>query len=223
MFSLRVFFLCSVPWLMDINCYCNANDDFEIQVIDKETRRGVPMVELTTVDDVVYMTDSAGRVALHEPELVGTTVFFKVHSPGYQIARDGFGIEGLRLKVDPGKAAFVELTRVSLAERLYRITGRDIYLDTVRLGHKAPILAPLISGKVVGQDSVQAVIYKNQIHWYWGDTNQLQYPLGLFRTAGAVSLQPSQNGLDPSDGIDLQYFTKEDGFARAMVDVPDKN
>ena len=223
MISLRVFFLCSVPWLMDINCYCNANDDFEIQVIDKETRRGVPMVELTTVDDVVYMTDSAGRVALHEPELVGTTVFFKVHSPGYQIARDGFGIEGLRLKVDPGKAAFVELTRVSLAERLYRITGRDIYLDTVRLGHKAPILAPLISGKVVGQDSVQAVIYKNQIHWYWGDTNQLQYPLGLFRTAGAVSLQPSQNGLDPSDGIDLQYFTKEDGFARAMVDVPDKN
>ena len=40
-----------------------AEQYFEIQVIDKETRRGVPMVELTTVDDVVYITDSSGRVA----------------------------------------------------------------------------------------------------------------------------------------------------------------
>lgn len=198
---------------------CFAGDYFEVQVIDSETRRGIPMAELVTTDDVVYLTDSAGRVALHEPELTGETVFFKVKSPGYQGAKDGFGIEGVRLVLELGKVHTVELNRINLAERLYRITGRDIYLDTVRLGHEAPIAQPLIAGKVTGQDSVQPVIYRDQIHWFWGDTNQLLYPLGLFRTAGAVSNLPRQGGLNPSDGIHLQYFTGANGFARAMAEV----
>ena len=197
-----------------------AEQYFEIQVIDKETRRGVPMVELTTVDDVVYITDSAGRVALNEPELAGATVFFKVQSPGYQVAKDGFGIEGVRLVVEPGKTTTIEVARTNIAERLFRVTGRDIYLDSLRLKHPSPIRQPLIAGQVIGQDSVQPVVYKNQVHWFWGDTNQLQYPLGLFRTAGAVSQLPGNGGLDPSVGVDLQYFTKDDGFARAMADVP---
>lgn len=178
------------------------------------------MVELITVDDVVYLTDSAGRVAFHEPELAGATVFFRVQSPGYEVAKDGFGIAGVRVVIEPGQSKVIELTRTNLAERLYRITGRDIYRDTVRLGHPSPIRNPLISGKVVGQDSVQPAIYKGKIFWFWGDTNQLQYPLGLYRTSGAVSALPSDGGLDPSSGIDLQYFTKDDGFSRAMVEVP---
>ncbi len=197
-----------------------AADLFEIRVIDKETGRGVPMVELTTVDDVVYLTDSAGRIALNEPELNGASVFFKVQSPGYHAAKDGFGIEGVRLIVEPGKSHTIELTRTNIAERQYRVTGRDIYLDTVRLGHTAPIEQPLIAGKVTGQDSVQPAIYGKRLFWFWGDTNQLQYPLGLFRTAGALSTLPKDGGLDPAEGIDLDYFTKDDGFARAMVDVP---
>ena len=63
------------------------------------------MVELITTDDVVYLTDSAGRVALHEPELSAETVFFKVKSAGYQASKDGFGIEGVRLvlgRIVPG-------------------------------------------------------------------------------------------------------------------------
>ena len=157
---------------------------------------------------------------MNEPELAGATVFFKVQSPGYRVAKDGFGIEGVRLEVEPGKAKTIEVARTNIAERLYRVTGRDIYLDSVRLGHPSPIRQPLIAGKVVGQDSVQPVVCKNRIHWFWGDTNQLAYPLGLFRTAGAVSQLPANGGLDPSVGVDLQYFTKDDGFARAMADVP---
>lgn len=199
-----------------------ADQLFEIQVIDKATRRGVPMVELITVDDVVYITDSAGRVALDEPELSRETVFFKVQSPGYQVTKDGFGIEGVRLVVETGTSHTIELTRTNLAERLYRITGRDIYLDTVRLRHPSPIRNPLGSGRVTGQDSVQPAVYRNRLSWFWGDTNRLSYPLGLFRTAGAVSELPANGGLDPSVGIDLQYFTKDDGFARAMVEVPNK-
>ena len=196
-----------------------AEDPIEIQVIDPETQRGIPMVELTTVDDVVYLTDSAGRVAFDEPELSDALVFFKVTSPGYQVAKDGFGIEGVRLKTEAGQTHTIEMTRLNLAERLYRITGRDIYRDSVRLGHSVPLESPVLNGKVVGQDSVQPAVYQNQLYWFWGDTNQLQYPLGLYRTAGAVSELPSQGGLEPSDGINLKYFTKEDGFARAMVEV----
>ena len=199
-----------------------VDGDFGIQVIDSESNRGVPMVSLTTVDDVTYITDNAGWVALREPELADTTVFFKVQSPGYKAAKDGFGIEGVRLKIEPGKSATVTITRTNLAERLYRITGRDLYLDSVRLGHQAPLRNPAGSGMVVGQDSVQPVQIADRLHWFWGDTNRLSYPLGLFRTAGAVSQLPSSGGLDPADGIDFEYFTNPDGFARAMIEVPDK-
>ncbi len=193
-----------------------------IQVIDSETQRGVPMVSLTTVDDVTYITDNAGWVALHEPELAGATVFFKVHSPGYEVAKDGFGISGVRLQIELGKTARIAVKRRNIAERLYRITGRDLYLDSVRLQQPSPLLNPLGSGMVVGQDSIQPVQIGEEMHWFWGDTNRLSYPLGLFRTAGAVSKLPANGGLDPAAGIDLEYFTNPDGFARAMIEVPDR-
>jgi hypothetical protein len=193
---------------------------FEIQVIDSQTRRGVPMVSLTTVDEVVYITDSAGRVALDDSALMGTPVFFKVQSPGYSIAKDGLGMDGVRVNVESGKSRTIEISRTNIAERLYRITGRDIYRDSIQLGHSSPIKNPLGSGKVVGQDTVQPVRYQNKLWWFWGDTNRMAYPLGLFRTAGAVSEPPDRGGLDPSVGIDFHYFLKDDGFVRAMVDVP---
>ena len=40
--------------------------------------------------------------------------------------------------------------------------------------------------------------------------------------AGAVADLPGKGGLDPSVGIDLTYFTREDGFAKEMVPLPDK-
>lgn len=194
---------------------------FGIQVIDNQTQRGVPMISLTTVDDVTYVTDNGGWIALHEPELAGTTVFFKVHSPGYDVAKDGFGIAGVRLQIEPGKTTKITVKRTNIAERLYRITGRDLYLDSVRLQQPSPLLNPLGSGMVVGQDSIQPVQIGDAMYWFWGDTNRLSYPLGLFRTAGAVSNLPAVGGLDPSSGIDLKYFTNPDGFARAMIEVPD--
>ena len=110
-------------------------------------------------------------------------------------------MEGVRLKIEAGARHTIEMTRVNLAERLYRMTGRDIYRDSVRLGHSVPLESPVLNGKVAGQDSVQPAVYQNQLYWFWGDTNQLQYPLGLYRTAGAVSESPVKGGLDPSDGI----------------------
>jgi len=210
--------------IVAVACCQSPADDrfFEIEVIDIATRRGVPMVELTTVDDVTYITDSEGRIALDEPELFGTNVWFRVYSPGHEASRDGFGFAGVRVVIEPGKSKIIELTRTAVAERLYRVTGRDIYLDTVRLGYPARLKHPLGAGLVVGQDSVQAVIYRGQLHWFWGDTNRLSYPLGLYRTAGAVSQLPANGGLDPTDGMDFEYFTDDSGFARAMAEVAEK-
>ena len=43
---------------------------FDIQVVDDATGRGVPLVELRTVNDISYYTDSAGHIAFHEPGLM---------------------------------------------------------------------------------------------------------------------------------------------------------
>ena len=219
-----VFLLVNVAGMSPISVAdeTDSNGYFGIHVVDNETQRGVPMVSLTTVDDVTYITDNAGWVALHEPELTGKAVFFKVHSPGYEVAKDGFGMAGVRLTIEPGKTSNVTIKRKNVAERIYRITGRDLYLDSVRLHQPSPKRNPLGSGMVVGQDSIQPIQIGDEMHWFWGDTNRLSYPLGMFRTAGAVSKLPAHGGLDPSLGINFEYFTNPDGFARAMIEVPDK-
>jgi hypothetical protein len=197
-----------------------AEKYFEIQVQDAETGRGVPLVELVTVNKMRYVTDSAGRVAFFEPGLMGQTVFFDINAQGYEVPKDGFGIAGARLKVEEGGSAVVKLKRLNLAERLYRCTGYGVYRDSVLLGKDVPIAQPLGAGMVAGQDSVLAVPYRGKLYWFWGDTGRMSYPLGLFRMAGATSEQPGKGGFAPSIGVNLKYFTAKDGFCRAMVDVP---
>ena len=194
-----------------------------VQIVDRETGRGIPLVELTTVDGVVWISDSGGWVAVNEPQLSGQTVYFGVRSAGYQVERDGFGMEGVRLQLGSGSRHRIELQRVQPARRLYRVTGRDLWLDTVRLGEESGIRAGVEQGQgqVVGQDSVQTAVYGGRMYWFWGDTSRLSYPLGLFRTAGAVSELPGSIAEARGTGINLRYFTGADGFARAMVDVPD--
>jgi hypothetical protein len=197
-----------------------ASGYYEIHVVDEATGRGVPLAELTTVNQVHHVTDSAGRVALNEPGLAGETVFFTVSAHGYApVAKDGFGISGARLEVQPGGRGVIKLQRLNLAERLYRSTGQGIYRDSVLLGHQAPLADPWGAGKVAGQDSVSAIPYRDKIYWFWGDTGRMSYPLGLFRMAGATTLPPGKGGLAPSVGVDYQYFTGKDGFCRAMAEV----
>jgi len=201
------------------NSASEPSDFFEIQVTDKETGRGVPLVELVTVDQVRRVTDNAGRIAYHEPGHVGETIFFHVRAQGYLVPKDGFGIEGIRLKIEPGKKAKVALARINVAERLYRCTGQGLYRDSWLLGHETSLARPLGAGRVAGQDSVQVVEYRGKLHWFWGDTLRLSYPLGLFRAAGALSELPGQGGLPPSMGVNYEYFTGEDDFVRAMAEV----
>src|SRR5438552_1241063 len=69
-----------------------ANPYFAIEVVDEQTGRGVPMVELTTTSSASYYTDSNGLIAFNEPGLMDRKVWFGVASHGYEFAPDGFGI-----------------------------------------------------------------------------------------------------------------------------------
>ena len=196
------------------------SDVFKIQIVDDQTGRGVPLVELKAVTNQRFITDSAGVVAIREPELFGQTVFFHVSSHGYEFPKDGFGYRGKQIKIEPGGEATLKIKRLNIAERLYRVTGAGIYADTVSLGEKPPIAHPLLNAQVSGSDSVVTAIYRGRLHWFWGDTNRPKYPLGLFHVPGATSLMPSDGGLDPAVGVNLDYFVGEDGFAKATCKMP---
>lgn len=197
-----------------------AEEFFEIRVIDDQTGRGVPLVELETVNNIRYVTDSNGYVALNEPTLFGQKVFFHVRSHGYEFPKDGFGYRGKAVAVAPGGSTTLKIKLLNIAERLYRVTGGGIYHDSLLLGHEAPIEHPLLNAKVLGSDSVVNTIYKGKIHWFWGDTNRPAYPLGNFDVPGAVSELPAQGGLDPGAGVDLSYIVGDDGFARPTAKMP---
>lgn len=198
--------------------YSRAEAPFAIRVVDEATGRGVPLVELKTTPGSIYVTDSKGYVAIDDPTLFGQKVFFHVSSHGYEYPQNGFGNRGTTLSVEPGREETIEIKRLNIAERLYRITGAGIYRDSVKLGKEVPIQHPLLNAQVTGQDSVQAVVQGDRIHWFWGDTGRLSYPLGQFNTSGAVSQLPEAGGLDPADGVDLDYFAGKDGFSRPMFE-----
>ena len=121
---------------------------FAIEVVDEQTGRGVPMVELQTTYGARYYTDSNGLVAFHEPGLMNKKVFFEVSAHGYEFPPDGFGIRGVVLETKSGRSERIKIKRINIAERLYRITGQGIYRDTVLLGRKPAIDQPLLNAQV---------------------------------------------------------------------------
>ncbi len=194
-----------------------AQQPFGIEVVDQATGRGVPLVELRTTDNRAYFTDSAGWVAIDDAALLDQEVFFSVSSHSYRFAADGFGLRGKRLRVVAGETARLEIERVNIAERHYRITGAGRYEHTVRLGKTAPIKHPLLQNQVTGSDSTFCVPYDGKLFWLWGDTNRLSYPLGNFSTTCATSRLPSDGGLPPDVGVELEYFGDRDGFVKKMA------
>jgi hypothetical protein len=179
-------------------------------------------VELETVNALKFVTDNAGRVAFYEPGLMGREVFFNVRSHGYEIKKDGFGFAGARITPLAGRVSEIKITRRNIAERLCRLTGEGRYRDSVLLSHKVPLSGPLNPGRVAGQDSVQAAIYRAKVYWFWGDTLKMDYPLGLYRTAGATTSVPDAH-FDPAAGIPYKYFVDpKTKFARAMLPLPER-
>lgn len=220
--SARLSFCVFVPALLCASAAAQAPNYFGIHVVDDQTGRGVPLVELTTTYNGRYVTDSAGWVAFHEPGLIGQEVFFLVKSHGYEYPADGFGFRGVRLRPEAGKTAEIRIKRINIAERLYRITGAGVYRDSVLLGRPAPTSRPVLNGLVTGQDSVINAVYQGKLYWFWGDTGWPAYPLGNFRAPGATSCvwNPTMAAgaaggcLNPDVGVNLDYFVGENGFAK---------
>jgi hypothetical protein len=179
---------------------------FGIRIVDEKTGRGVPLVELRMVNDIVQHTDSGGWAAFQEPGLMEREIYFAISAPGYEYPKDGFGYRGVRLTTKPGLTATVKIRRTNIAERLYRVTGQGIHRDSTLLGMPAPLQDGNLNAGVLGQDSVQAVPYRDGIFWLWGDTNLPNYPLGNFQTTAAMSPLPGKQGFQAEVGVPFTYF-----------------
>ncbi|MBO0700996.1 MAG: hypothetical protein J2P46_21555, partial [Zavarzinella sp.] len=210
------------PLLLAALVAAEPEKPFAITVVDSQTGRGVPLIELRTVHNVRLVTDSNGVVAFREPGLMNETAFFYVSGHGYEFPKDGFGFRGKRLQITPGGSATLKVDRVNIAERLYRVTGAGIYRDSVLVGAKVPITEPVLNARVLGQDSVQTAVYRGKVHWFWGDTLRPEYPLANFHMAGATSELPGRGGLDPASGVDLTYFADAKGTVRNVAEMPGK-
>jgi hypothetical protein len=178
------------------------------------------LVELKTVNQIRYYTDSNGIVAFDEPGLFNQKVYFSIRSHGYEADKDGFGYRGASFLITEGGSTQIVLHRLNIARRLYRVTGEGIYRDSMLTGDKVPLREPLLDGQVFGQDSVLNAVYQGKIYWFWGDTNRPDYLLGNFHVPGATSLLPGRGGLEPETGVDLTYFVDDKGFARPTAVMP---
>jgi len=192
---------------------------FWIRVIDRETGRGVPLVQLSTPRDAIrFWTDSNGVAAIDDAALAGRDVIFSIKSHGYEFEERIFDEPARRVRVEPGRHVEWMVRRVNIAERLYRITGADIYRDSVLAGLPVPIAHPLLNGGVTGQDTNIAVPYQGRLFWCYGDTFGLH--AAIFSVSCAISQLPEKGGLDPAVGVNLTYFVDAGGFSREMLPLP---
>ena len=210
-----------VAFLLFTSCFTHAGEMpavkescFGIHVVDEATGRGVPLVELRTVNDLRYVTDNAGWIAFQEPGLMNREVFWHVNGPGIQREKDGFGFACFRALTKSGTSAEVKVKNTNIAVRLGRLTGQGLYRDSEMLGLPHP-LPSICEPGVMGQDSVQAVPWKGGIFWLWGDTNVARYQLGNYHTTCAITAGDSH----PENGLAFAYFTdpeKPDTLRRMM-------
>jgi hypothetical protein len=189
---------------------------FVVRVVDEQTGRGVPLVELKLPNEVKYWTDSAGVAALDELSLRGQRVFLEISSDGYEYPDETPFGRGVIVTLEPGKTKQLTLRRTMIAERLYRLTGEGIYRDSVLAGLPVPSKKPLLNGQVLGQDTVSAALYRGRIFWIWGDT------IGPDWWNFSVTAATSDLHDDPAVAVNYRYFTDRQGHARAMLPLPRK-
>ena len=195
---------------------------FKIRVIDEQTGRGIPLVEIRTQSWIRYYTDSNGLVAFYEPGLMDQDLYLFIQSEGYDYPPDLLGNRGFVINAAKSDSLVVKMQRINIAERLYRITGAGIYHDSFLLGEAMPLKHPLLNGKVLGQDSNISTIFNDQIIWLWGDTFKPAYAWGNFSVSAATSQRPENGGLPPQVGVDLNYFVDSTGFSKSMIRLEGK-
>lgn len=201
-------FVATFPWF---SADGQTSRYFVVRVVDEETGRGVPLVELKLPNEVDYWTDSAGVAALDEPSLRGREVFVGMRSHGYEYPQETLFGRGLNVKIEPGTIHEVRVRRTMIAERLYRLTGEGIYRDSVMAGLPVPANGPQLKAQVLGQDTVSSAIYRGRIFWIWGDT------IGPAYWNFSVSAATSDLRDDPAVAVNYRYFIDTEGRAKQML------
>ena len=187
-----------------------------IEIVERGSGWPVPLVELRTVHNVAFVSDNAGMVAFDLPELMGSETWFYVSSPGYEVAKDGFGYRGVRLKPEPGKALSIEVTRTVLARRLGRLTGAGLFAESQKLGRE---LDWRESG-VLGCDSVLNAVHEDRLFWLWGDTTLARYPLGIYDSSSATTPVRALASFQPPLRLAFDYFRGTNGVPRGVARMP---
>ena len=186
---------------------------FRIQVVDAETGRGVPLVELKTVSQIRYITDSNGVAAFDEPGLFNRKVFFFITSHGYEAAKDGFGYRGQALEVTEGGTLDRD-RRLNIAQRLYRVTAG------IRGTASRPATdrsAALLNGwSLPGQRRERRVSNKSTGS---GRHEPPRLSAGQFSACRRRPIA-GQGWLDPKSGVNLSYILDDRGFARPTAPMP---
>lgn len=191
-------------------------EPFEIRVIDEENGWPVPLIELRTTHEVSFITDNAGVIAFDLPELMGQPTWFHISGHGYEVKKDGFGYRGKQITPAPGGSTTIQVKRTQLAKRIGRLTGAGLFAESQKLGR---FLDWKETG-VLGCDSVQNAIYKNQMFWAWGDTTLARYPLGIFHmTGGLTSIQPFTS-FEPPLLPAFDHFTNQQNQPRGIAEMP---
>lgn len=194
----------------------SAIEPCRIEVVDKENGWPVPLVQLRTTHQALFVTDNAGVVALDAPELMGREVWFDVSGHGYEVKKDGFGMRGVRLKPQPGQTLRVEVNRANVAKRLGRLTGSGLFAESQKTGRDLDWR----DQGIFGCDSVLNAVHRGKMFWAWGDTTLPHYPLGLFHTPSATTeIQPLAS-FEPPLKLRFNYVTDANGRVRNTAVMP---
>ncbi len=189
---------------------------FQLQLVDADNGWPVPLVELRTTDQVRYVSDNAGIIAVDDPSLMNRATWFSVIGHGYGVAADGFGYQGLRITPQPGQTQQIKLTRRIIAERVGRLTGRGLFAESQKLGAESDWL----DGPIAGCDSVQVATHRGQLYWAWGDTKLSSYPLGVFHMTSATSEVNAFAAAEPPLRPNFNFFLDSRGRVRAVAEMP---
>ncbi len=188
----------------------------KIEVVDASNGWPVPLVQLTTTNDISFITDNAGVVAFDAAEYMGRETWLSVFSHGYEIKADGFGFRGVRVTPKPGGTLKIEIQRKQIAKRLGRLTGAGIFAESQKLGG----YPNWKESGATGSDTVQTATYKGKLLWLWGDTNLPHYPLGIFDTPVASSSLKPLISPKPPTGIVYDYVRNDKGDPRGTITIP---
>lgn len=187
-----------------------------IQVVERGSGWPVPLVELRATHQVRLVSDNAGVIAFDLPELMGRETWFEVIGHGYEVARDGFGYRGVRLRPQPGQTLRVEVVRTSPAKRLGRLTGGGLFAESQKLGQRLDWR----EAGVLGCDSVQTAMHRGRLFWVWGDTTLARHPLGIFQGTGATTPARPFHRFEPPVEPRFELFTDAHGAPRGIAPLP---